>query len=136
MFDHNPNHALVVDRGANAGYFCSGVLDAFIAEDFYPFHHTLLVVSAGSTMRLSYLYPRALKVVIALLRPRCRARVHEIRRYLKGVSLYAMSSWLWHTSVERNANQYACIFKTAIFRLTVVEPPVSSTATHAITLVD
>ena len=53
--DHNPNHALVVEGGAMRGIFAAGVLDAFIAEDFYPFHHAI-GVSAGSTNAIGYLF--------------------------------------------------------------------------------
>lgn len=66
MMPHKPEgrRALVVEGGAMRGIFAAGVLDAFIAEQFYPFDF-VVAVSAGSTAALSYLsgdYQRTYKI--------------------------------------------------------------------------
>ncbi|RUO35520.1 patatin family protein [Aliidiomarina shirensis] len=92
------HHTLVVEGGAMRGIFAAGVLDAFIAENFYPFD-SAIGVSAGSTNLIGYLagnHKRSYKVITDYAR---REEFMNIRRYLKG-GHFCDVSWLWHTSFE------------------------------------
>lgn len=66
LLPHKPSgtRALVVEGGAMRGIYAAGVLDAFIAANFYPYDF-VIGVSAGSTAALSYLsgdYQRTYRV--------------------------------------------------------------------------
>lgn len=92
------HHTLVVEGGAMRGIFAAGVLDAFIAENFYPFD-SAIGVSAGSTNLIGYLagnHKRSYKVITDYAR---REEFMNIRRYLKG-GHFCDVNWLWHTSFE------------------------------------
>lgn len=92
------HHTLVVEGGAMRGIFASGVLDAFIREEFYPFD-SAIGVSAGSTNLIGYLagnHKRSYEVITDYAR---REEFMNIRRYLKG-GHFCDVSWLWHTSFE------------------------------------
>lgn len=91
-------HTLVVEGGAMRGIFAAGVLDAFIADNFYPFTHAI-GVSAGSTNSIGYLagaYQRSYYIITDYAR---RDDFMNIRRYLKG-GHFCDVGWLWHTSVQ------------------------------------
>ncbi|EIW88847.1 alpha/beta hydrolase [Alishewanella agri BL06] len=90
--------ALVVEGGAMRGIFAAGVLDAFIEQQFNPFHFAI-GVSAGSTNLIGYLsgdHGRSRRILLDHAR---RDDFINWRRYLKG-GHFCDVSWLWHASYD------------------------------------
>ncbi len=90
--DHSAS-ALIVEGGAMRGIYSAGILDAFIAADYYPFDW-YLGVSAGASNVAAYLgkqYGRNYKVYTDYCR---RPQFKSWRRFLRGGHLIDID-WLW-----------------------------------------
>lgn len=88
--------ALIIEGGAMRGIFAAGVLDAFIAHDFYPFDF-VVGVSAGSTTGIAYLTGDHGRSYNILTDHACRPDFMSFARYARGGHLCDVS-WLWSTS--------------------------------------
>ena len=109
--DHNPNHALVVEGGSHAGYFCSWGFRCFYRRRLLSVSSRFIGVSAGSTNAIGYLssaHKRSYRIITDHAR---RDEFMNIRRYLKGGHFLPDVSWLWHTSVEEMPINTHAFFK-------------------------
>ncbi len=91
-------HALVVEGGAMRGIFSTGVLDAFLEEDYNPFD-LFLGVSAEATNIASFLakmYQRNYKVYTDYS---LRSDFINWRKFLMGGHLVDLD-WLWDISIK------------------------------------
>ncbi len=87
------SRALIVEGGAMRGIFSSGILDTFIAADYYPFDQ-YLGVSAGASNLVAYLgkqQGRNYRVYTDYCR---RPQCISWPRFLRGGSLIDIE-WLW-----------------------------------------
>ena len=90
------NKAIVVEGGAMRGVFASGVLDAFLAQNYKPFDFAI-GVSAGASNLVGYLtdYPhRSINVITQLATSK---RFFDPSRFLKGGDLIDVK-WLFEES--------------------------------------
>jgi len=88
--------AIVVEGGAMRGVFASGVLDAFLEQDYKPFYFAI-GVSAGASNLIGYLtdYPhRSINVITKLATSK---RFFDPTRFLKGGDLIDVK-WLFEES--------------------------------------
>ncbi|ELE7131584.1 patatin family protein [Vibrio harveyi] len=88
--------AIVVEGGAMRGVFASGVLDAFLEQDYKPFDFAI-GVSAGASNLIGYLtdYPhRSINVITKLATSK---RFFDPTRFLKGGDLIDVK-WLFEES--------------------------------------
>ncbi|UTZ23714.1 patatin-like phospholipase family protein [Vibrio campbellii] len=88
--------AIVVEGGAMRGVFASGVLDAFLEQDYRPFDFAI-GVSAGASNLIGYLtdYPhRSINVITKLATSK---RFFDPTRFLKGGDLIDVK-WLFEES--------------------------------------
>lgn len=93
-----PSRALVVEGGAMRGIFASGVLDAFLENDYMPFDFAM-GVSAGSTNLLGYLsgnHGRSHRVITDYSR---RPEFINFSRFTHGGHLTDIR-WLWNTTTR------------------------------------
>lgn len=96
--------ALVVEGGAMRGIFAAGVLDAFIANNYYDFDFSI-GVSAGSTNLVGYLrkqFGRNEKIIKYYATSQ---KFINFWRFIKGGHLCDVE-WLWYESyyMESNSN--------------------------------
>ncbi|CAK6711648.1 Phospholipase [Vibrio harveyi] len=88
--------AIVVEGGAMRGVFASGVLDAFLEQDYKPFDFAI-GVSAGASNLIGYLtdYPhRSINIITKLATSK---RFFDPTRFLKGGDLIDVK-WLFEES--------------------------------------
>ena len=88
--------ALIVEGGAMRGIFASGVLDAFLAEQFQPYDFAI-GVSAGASNLLGYLSnapKRSYNVITELATSKT---FYNPRRFLQGGDLVDIE-WLWEAA--------------------------------------
>ncbi len=88
--------ALVIEGGAMRGIFSAGILDEFIAQQFYPFD-LHIGVSAGASNMVSYLaeeYQRSYHVYTDYCR---RKEFKNMTRFMFGGHLIDLD-WLWEIS--------------------------------------
>ncbi len=96
--NENKKTALVVEGGAMRGIFSSGVLDAFIQNQYYPFD-LCIGVSAGSTNLAAYLahmYQRNYKIYITYSLEKSFINPWK---FLVGGHLMDLD-WLWHETIK------------------------------------
>lgn len=100
--------ALIVEGGAMRGIFASGVLDAFIEQDYRPFDMAI-GVSAGSTNLVGYLagnHGRSRRILIEYA---TRREFIDPVRFLRAGHLIDVG-WLWEatkTSVPLDVQRFA-----------------------------
>lgn len=100
--------AIVVEGGAMRGVFASGVLDAFMEQNYKPFDFAI-GVSAGASNLIGYLtdYPhRSINIITKLAT--CK-RFFDPTRFIKGGDLIDVK-WLFEESnrlypVDENNNK-------------------------------
>ncbi|UAB73803.1 patatin family protein [Vibrio sp. SCSIO 43132] len=87
------NRALIVEGGAMRGIFASGVLDAFLIDDFMPYDFAI-GVSAGASNLIGYLakLPKRSQRVITELAT--QKRFFNPTRFVRGGDLVDVK-WLW-----------------------------------------
>lgn len=90
--------ALVVEGGAMRGVFSTGVLDAFIEHDFYPFD-MCFGVSAGSTNIAAYLARMHQRNYNVYIDYSTRKEFISIKKFLKGHHLIDLD-WLWDITIK------------------------------------
>ncbi|MGF1725562.1 patatin-like phospholipase family protein [Photobacterium nomapromontoriensis] len=93
-----PKRALVVEGGAMRGIFATGVLDAFLEQDYNPYDFTI-GVSAGSMVLIGYLcknHKRNYHVITEYARSK---EFIDYYRFAKGGSLIDID-WLWAESIN------------------------------------
>lgn len=91
-------HALVVEGGAMRGIFATGVLDAFLKQQYQPFTHCF-GVSAGATNIAAYLcgqYKRNHEVITDYS---CRPEFINLTRFIRGGHLFDLD-WLWQQTMQ------------------------------------
>lgn len=87
------HRALIVEGGAMRGIFASGVLDAFLIDNFQPYDFAI-GVSAGASNLIGYLskYPkRSQRVIVELA---TQKRFFNPTRFVRGGDLVDVK-WLW-----------------------------------------
>lgn len=92
------SRALVVEGGAMRGIFASGVLDAFLDNNYMPFDFAI-GVSAGATNLIGYLcghYGRSHKIITEFS---CDPAFINFTRFTHGGHLTDID-WLWRTSTR------------------------------------
>ena len=90
------SHALIVEGGAMRGIFASGVLDAFLENNYLPFNFAI-GVSAGATNLIGYLsgnYGRSHKIITQYSRD---PQFINFSRFTHGGHLTDID-WLWRTT--------------------------------------
>ena len=98
LLNNKGYNALVVEGGAMRGIFSTGVLDAFLKEEFNPFD-MCIGVSAGATNIASYLagmYQRNYKVYTDYS---IRPNFINWLKFIKGGNLIDLD-WLWDITIE------------------------------------
>ena len=101
--------AIVVEGGAMRGVFASGVLDAFLEQDYKPFDFAI-GVSAGASNLIGYLtdYPhRSINVITKLATSK---RFFDPTRFLKGGDLIDVK-WLFEESNRLYPGDEAKLFE-------------------------
>lgn len=101
MRTERKRRALVVEGGAMRGIFAAGVLDAFIANNYYEFDFCV-GVSAGSTNLVGYLskqFGRNEKIIKYYATSK---EFIDIWRFIKGGHLCDVE-WLWYESYYRES---------------------------------
>ncbi|UTM59285.1 patatin family protein [Photobacterium sp. CCB-ST2H9] len=111
------NKALVVEGGAMRGIFASGVLDAFMEDDFHPYD-LAIGVSAGASNLLGYLAnqpKRSYRVITQLATDK---RFFNPSRFLRGGNLLDVK-WLVEESMRLYPLDQQRLFgKTALIAAT------------------
>ncbi|HEY1405167.1 MAG TPA: patatin family protein [Spirochaetota bacterium] len=90
--------ALIVEGGAMRGIFSTGVLDAFIKENFYPFD-LAIGVSAGSTNIAAYLAKMFERNYRVYTDYSLRKEFINIWKFFRGKHLIDLD-WLWDITIR------------------------------------
>ncbi|WP_051326413.1 patatin-like phospholipase family protein [Aliagarivorans taiwanensis] len=109
----NINHALVVEGGAMRGIFASGVLDAFLSQNYQPFD-AAFGVSSGAANVLGYLAKapqRSMQVITQLATSR---RFYNPTRFIRGGHLVDVG-WLWRESQRQMPVDQQVLFNNIPF---------------------
>lgn len=85
--------ALIVEGGAMRGIFSSGILEAFMSEDYYPFDY-YIGVSAGACNLASYLTKTEGRNYNGYVQLMAQPKFISWRRFLAGGDLLDLN-WLW-----------------------------------------
>ncbi|OEK02239.1 hypothetical protein BFP97_12245 [Roseivirga sp. 4D4] len=85
--------ALIVEGGAMRGIFSSGILEAFMSKDYYPFD-CYIGVSAGACNLASYLTKTVGRNYNGYVTLMAQPKFISWRRFLKGGDLLDLN-WLW-----------------------------------------
>ncbi|MDF2947182.1 MAG: patatin family protein [Bacillales bacterium] len=93
--------ALVVEGGAMRGIFATGVLDAFLENDFNPFD-ICVGVSAGSTTLASYLAGMHKRNYTIFTDYSLRPEFLSFKKFLMG-GHYMDLDWLWEITIREMA---------------------------------
>jgi predicted patatin/cPLA2 family phospholipase len=93
--------ALVVEGGAMRGIFATGVLDAFLEDDFNPFD-ICVGVSAGSTALASYLAGMHKRNYTIFTDYSLRPEFLSFKKFLMG-GHYMDLDWLWEITIREMA---------------------------------
>ncbi|MDE2422362.1 MAG: patatin family protein [Gammaproteobacteria bacterium] len=99
--------ALIVEGGALRGIFSAGVLDTFIANDFYPFD-SYFGVSSGSGVVASYLSGKSGRMSSVFRDYTQRPESISIKRFLRGGHLMDLD-WLWDITLRELPLDYEAI---------------------------
>ncbi|KXI24458.1 patatin-like phospholipase family protein [Photobacterium sanguinicancri] len=91
--------ALIVEGGAMRGIFASGVLDAFMEEDFLPYDFAI-GVSAGASNLVGYLSHAPLRSFNVITTMATDRAFFNPARFAKGGNLVDVK-WLWEESNNR-----------------------------------
>jgi len=92
--------ALVVEGGGMRGAFTTGVLDAFLQQQFNPFD-LCVGVSSGSTNVASYLAAQQGRILQIYLDHSLRSEFIHYGRFLKGGDLLDLK-WMWDAVEQEN----------------------------------
>ncbi len=98
MTDFSRN-ALVVEGGGMRGAFTSGVLDAFLQQQFNPFD-LYVGVSSGSTNVANYLAGQQGRTLTFYVDHSLRPEFIDYKRFFKGGDLLDLK-WMWEIG-EKN----------------------------------
>ncbi len=90
---HPHSHALVVEGGAMRGIFASGVLDAFIEQQYRPFDFCV-GVSAGSTALASWLSNQHQRNYRIITHFSTQPQFIDFKRFIRGGHWLDLD-WLW-----------------------------------------
>ena len=90
---HQNRQALVVEGGGMRGAFTSGVLDAFLQQQFNPFD-LCVGVSSGSTNLANYLAAQQGRTLQIYLDHSLRSEFIQYGRFFKGGDLLDLK-WMW-----------------------------------------
>ncbi len=111
--------AIVVEGGAMRGVFASGVLDAFMEQNYKPFDFAI-GVSAGASNLIGYLtdYPhRSINIITKLAT--CK-RFFDPARFIKGGDLIDVK-WLFEESMRRYPVDEKKLFEEIPFYATTTD---------------
>ncbi|PSW20487.1 patatin family protein [Photobacterium sanctipauli] len=100
--NQSPNscqRALIVEGGAMRGIFASGVLDAFMAQDFKPYDFAI-GVSAGASNLVGYLADSPKRSYHVITELATSKDFYNPTRFVKGGDLVDVE-WLWHQSNQQ-----------------------------------
>lgn len=101
--------ALVVEGGAMRGIFSAGILDAFSAQQFYPFDD-YIGVSAGASNLAAYLAEKP-KRSYQVYTDYCRRKEFKsLKRFILGGNLIDID-WLWEISEHQLPVDFSLIAK-------------------------
>lgn len=101
--------ALVVEGGGMRAAFSTGVVDAFLTEQFNPFH-LYVGVSSGSTTLASYLAQQKGRNLDIFLDQTLRPEFIQLKRFFKGGDLMDVK-WMWDVLEQENPLDLATLFK-------------------------
>ena len=87
--------ALVVEGGGMRAAFSTGVVDAFLTEQFNPFH-LYVGVSSGSTTLASYLAQQKGRNLDIFLDQTLRPEFIQLKRFFKGGDLMDVKWMCWN----------------------------------------
>ncbi|MGF1692201.1 patatin-like phospholipase family protein [Photobacterium kagoshimensis] len=102
--------ALIVEGGAMRGIFASGVLDAFMKEDFLPYDFAI-GVSAGASNLVGYLSHAPLRSFNVITTMATDKAFFSPARFAKGGNLVDVK-WLWEESNNRYPLDNEKLFST------------------------
>ena len=97
---HQNRQALVVEGGGMRGAFTSGVLDAFLLQQFNPFD-LCVGVSSGSTNVANYLAAQQGRTLQIYLDHSLRSEFIHYGRFFKGGDLLDLK-WMWEVVEKEN----------------------------------
>lgn len=108
MLQHN-RQALVVEGGGMRGAFTSGVLDAFLQQQFNPFD-LCVGVSSGSTNVANYLAAQQGRTLKIYLDHSLRSEFINYGRFFKGGDLIDLK-WMWNVVEKEYPLDQAHLFQ-------------------------
>lgn len=109
MLKQQRNHALVVEGGGMRAAFSTGVVDAFLTENFNPFK-LYVGVSSGSTTLASYLSQQKGRNLEIFLDHSLRPEFIQLKRFLKGGDLMDVN-WMWQVLEQENPLDLSTLFQ-------------------------
>ncbi|MCG2573098.1 patatin family protein [Acinetobacter sp. ME22] len=102
-------YTLIIEGGGMRSAFSTGVIDAFLTENFNPFHH-YVGVSSGSTTLASYLSKQKGRNLEIFLDQTLRPEFIQFKRFLKGGDLMDVK-WMWDVLEQENPLDLDALFQ-------------------------
>lgn len=127
MFKQN-RQALVVEGGGMRGAFTSGVLDAFLEQQFNPFD-LCVGVSSGSTNVANYLAAQQGRTLHIYLDHSLRSEFIHYGRFFKGGDLLDLK-WMWNVVEQEYPLNQAQLFANSAEFYMVLTHAISGEATY------
>lgn len=127
MFKQN-RQALVVEGGGMRGSFTSGVLDAFLEQQFNPFD-LCVGVSSGSTNVANYLAAQQGRTLHIYLDHSLRSEFIHYGRFFKGGDLLDLK-WMWNVVEQEYPLNQAQLFANSAEFYMVLTHAISGEATY------
>lgn len=112
-------HALVVEGGAMRGIFASGVLDAFMAESYYPFDF-VIGVSAGASNLVGYQSRQPRRSYRVITELATSDEFLSARRFVRGGHLIDVK-WLWEESKKRFPVNEQALYAASPFYVSITD---------------
>ena len=125
---HQNRQALVVEGGGMRGAFTSGVLDAFLQQQFNPFD-LCGGVSSGSTNVANYLAAQQGRTLQIYLDHSLRSEFIHYGRFFKGGDLLDLK-WMWDVVEKENPLNQAQLFANHPEFYMVLTHAISGEATY------
>ena len=125
---HQNRQALVVEGGGMRGAFTSGVLDAFLLQQFNPFD-LCVGVSSGSTNVANYLAAQQGRTLQIYLDHSLRSEFIHYGRFFKGGDLLDLK-WMWEVVEKENPLNQAQLFANHPEFYMVLTHAISGDATY------